>query len=323
MKHSFKKLFARAALVGALACALALTGCGKHPVSESVEIGAAETAFLVSLEGDTANKQLKFDSLAALKATQQGIAVKRVIIPHKIIDLCPECWGSPEKQIDVPLARLFKVNRALVSREWTPKATTGTSTKDQSIVVESRESIDFSVGVTVTAHIAEPDAALFLYSFADHQLEEVIDRNVRPFVSRSLFSKFGTHSLEEGQLNKVHYINEVEAEARAFFAKYGITIDNLGMSQGMTYTDEKVQMAINNKFAAQKQAEAAVDLAKAASLLVANRDAVLMQQDYDLKRLALTNQSQAIVKWNGVGPQAVMGGAGQLFNLPAVVAHTK
>jgi hypothetical protein len=49
---------------------------------------------------------------------------------------------------------------------------------------------------------------------------------------------------------------------------------------------------------------------------MANKDAVILQQQYELRKMEVANQAAAISKWNGVGPTTVTGGQGAIFNIP-------
>lgn len=297
------------------ATAMSLAAC-THAVDEFQEIGPNETAFLVSLEGDTKTGQAKFDSLAVLE--QNKIAAKRVVIPHKLINVCPSCTSASYR--DVPTARLFKIDRSMVTREWTATAK-GTAKSNQAISVESSESIDFDLGAMITAHVAEEDAAKFLYSYAGKQLAEIIDQDVRSLVSQSLSAQFGSHTLEEGRHNKINYFSQAKKDTAEFFKTRGITIDSLGLTEGMAYRDVRIQDAINKKFEAEIQRSAAVDQAAAAATLASNKDAVLMQQNLEIRKRELDIQSAFISKWNGVLPQ-VQGSSNLLQALPPLHSST-
>jgi hypothetical protein len=289
--------------------ALTLSGC-MQPVDELQEIKPNETAFLVSLEGDTDKNQAKFASIETL--AKDKISAKRVVIPHKLINICPSCL-LPEYK-DVPTARLFKVDRSIVSREWTRSHVTGTSAKDQSISVESNESIDFDLGATLSAHVAEEGTAKFLYFYAGRQLADIIDSDVRNFISSSLSTQFGSHSLNENRLNKVKYFAQAKQEAQDFFKEKGIVIDSFGFTEGMTYHDVRIQDSINKRFAAEQERAASIDLAASASTLMASKDAVLMQQTMKLRELELENTKAAIARWNGALPTNT-GGAIPFINI--------
>lgn len=314
-----KKTLISIAILGSITL---LTGCNPTPVphDEVFEIGPNQTAFLIALDGDTKSNQKKFDSAKALE--ENKIAMKRVIIPHVIIDTCngvtANCNGT--RWIDAPKAKLITINRQLVSREWTATPQKGTSAKNQSITVESNESIDFDLGAVITAQVKEPDAALFLYTYGGKQLEEIIDSDIRNYMAQSLSEDFGTHALEEGRKNKIQYFRNAFKKAQEFFAEKGITILTFGSVEGMTYHDEQIQRSINKTFEAEQANLAASKQAEAAIKLSANKEAVLMQQSYEIRKQEVENQKAAIAKWDGHGPTVMTSsGSGQMFNIPVTV----
>lgn len=299
-----------------------LSGCSKiRAIDEVQEVGPNETAFLIALDGDTIKNQKKFDSVEALSAPEVKIAMKRVIIPHKLIDICPQCGETDERKYkDVPMAKLIKISRSMVSREWT-KTEKGTSPKNQAISVETNESIDFDLGAVITGMVTEQDTALFLYTFGGKQLEEIMDTDVRNFVSQNLSASFGTHDLDTGRKDKIAYFAQAFKEAKEFFKGKGVTIVTFGSTEGMNYHDEAIQRAINKRFEAQQANMAATEMASAAAKLTANKDAVILQQNYEIRKQEVENQKLAITKWDGHGPSVMSGAAqGTMFNIPAQVS---
>lgn len=292
-----------------VACIGVLGACTPVAKNEMVEIGANETAFLIKMDGDSAKEQTKFQSEEML--AQNKIASKRVIIEHKLIDLCSNCTTSHE-WVDVPAYRLFKINRSPVTREWTSSATTGTSPKNQAFHVESNESIDFSIGANITAHITEADAAKFLYHYGGKQLEDVIDQDVRGFVSSSLSQQFGSENLDFGRTHKVEIFAKTYGEAKDYFAKFGITVDRIGFTEGMTYTDSNIQKAINQKFEADQNAQIAKKTLEAAETNAKAGVAVKAQQDFEIAKMNLEIEKLKVQKWDGHNSQTLVNsGSGQ------------
>lgn len=299
MTNKINRLFAFAST---LAGVLTLSACAPSINNEMVEVAPNETAFLIKLDGDTAKNQNKFSSEEFLE--QNKIATRRVVIEHRVVDLCQNCTFR-HNYVDMAAFKLIKINRAPVTREWTASGTTGTSTKNEAFHVESSESIDFTIGANITTHISEADAAKFLYHYGGKQLEDVIDQDVRGFVSSSLSKQFGAQTLDYGRNNKVQIFAQTFQEAKAYFAAFGITIDRLGFTDGMTYSDNQIQSAINKKFEADQQVEIAKKTLEIAQMQGAARDAVKAQQDYELRRYDQETERLKIQKWNGVGPQSV------------------
>ena len=228
-----------------------LTACGPAQVEQYVEVGPNETAFYVPLEGDTAAGQAKLMSVEYLEKAK--VVAKRITIPQRKKDTGR--W--PGSFIYIPTAKVIKVDRAPVTREWTATADTGTSASNQAISVESLESIDFMVGVNCQGSIAETDAALFLYHFGGKSLKEVMDENVRGFVQGSLWDGFASMSLEKGKEQKGKIFKTAYKDTKEYFKARGVTIEYLNGSTGLTYKDPNIQQAINKVFVAENDKKAA------------------------------------------------------------------
>src|SRR6516162_8972706 len=96
-----------AALVPLLAL-LAITCIRPYDVPEFVEVDSSESAFLIPLEGDTAN-QAAFQSVEFLK--EKKVAAKRVQIAHRWI----ATGFAPRSGKWMPTVRLIKVDRRPVT----------------------------------------------------------------------------------------------------------------------------------------------------------------------------------------------------------------
>jgi hypothetical protein len=234
-------------LTAALAIAVLLTGCGGK--TDIVTIEPNQTAFLIPISGD-ASQQQQMQSIDYL--TKRQLASKQVQIPYSwrttgyFLGFIPTGDFYPDD-------KLVLVDRTLVTREWTKSDKTGTSNSDQAFGVESSESIDFTIGATCTAIIQEDDAATFLYYFGSKSLADVMDSNVRGFIQSELFNEFGSRTLAEGQVDKKAIFTALNAKLTDTFKKQGITLLAFGGSEGMTYSDPKIQAAINSSYAAQQQ----------------------------------------------------------------------
>jgi hypothetical protein len=207
------------------------------------------------------------------------------------------CWE------DVPSAKLFKINRAPVTREWTAAAATGTTAKNQSFKVESNESIDFYIGASITARVDESDSAKFLFYYSGKQLEEVIDADVRGFIGSIIAQEYGSHELDWGRKNKNVIFQTAKDKASTHFLQYGITITQFGFTEGMSYTDETIQKAINKKFEADLSVSAADKQLEAAKKLAEAGEAVQVSQDLEMKKRLVDAQVEMMKKWNGQLPQ--------------------
>jgi hypothetical protein len=295
--------------------AMLLTGCTRPEV---IEIKPNETAFLIQMDGNSKN-QKAFMSEEYL--SDNKVASKRVVIPYVTVP----GGGFTQK---VLAAKLITVDRRPVTREWTHSEKTGTSASNQAISVESRESIDFTVGVVMTASIPEHTAAKFLYHYAGTPLSSVADTNIRGFVQAALSREFGSRELETARKEKAAIFTKVYAETREAFLVKGISIDNLGYSEGMTYADPAIQKSINETFEAQmavqkaeQKVREAYQLRLAAEEFVKAKEASIAKIDLDIRQLQAQAQMESVRKWDGHLPNNIVPqGSGLLFGLDKAVA---
>lgn len=268
-----------------------------------VEIKPNETAFLIQLDGNSKN-QRTFMSEQYL--AENKVASKRIIIPY--VDVPGGAFGQR-----VLAAKLITVDRTPVTREWTRSEKTGTSVTNQAIAVESRESIDFTIGVVLTASVPEAGAAKFLYHYASTPLSTVADMNIRGFVQSALSREFGSRDLDAGRKEKTEIFNKVFAEAKEAFGEHGITIENLGFTEGMTYADPAIQRSINATFEAQMSVQRAEQrvieahqLRLAADEFAKAKDAAIARTDLDIRQMQAQAQLRAVEKWDGHLPANVV-----------------
>lgn len=278
----------------------ALSACAPRVMDEVVEIQPNQTAFLIQLDGNTMN-QNKLQSIEYLQ--KNLIATKRVIIPHKLIDICNNCVGHEWK--DVATEKLLLVDRTPVTREWTSDNATGTSKSNEAFSVESNESIDFSIGANMTAHISEDDAAKFLYNYGGKSLSQVADEDIRQFISTHLSNEFGSNSLDYDRLNKVAIFNKTFEDAKVYYSAKGVTIDRIGFTEGMNYHDINIQKSINQRFEADMQVDVAKKTLEAAQINAQAKEAVQAQQAMELKRREQDIEMAKVNKWDGHNSQSV------------------
>lgn len=224
---------------------IGIAACGPHKTEQFVNIAANETAFLVPLEGSTNSSQKKFMSVDFLN--QAKIATKRISLPLRRKET-GYLWSSYKY---IPTMKVIKVNRAPITREWTGNETTGSNSTKDSLWVESKDSIEFGVGVNITALIKEENAATFLYTYAGTSLSHILNNNIRGKVNAILSRGFAAIDLEKGRSSKNKIFDRVIQETTAEYKQFGITITNIGLVEGMIYKDKKIQEAINEKFVAE------------------------------------------------------------------------
>jgi hypothetical protein len=251
---------------------LAFTFIRPYDVPEFVEVDSSESAFLIPLEGDTTN-QAAFNSVKFLE--EKKIATKRVQITHR----WQQMGYLPRSGNYVATVRLVKVDRRPITREWTKSPKTGTSPKDEAIAVESKESVNFSMGLSCTAHIPEESAAVFLYSYPSKSLSEMLDMEVRARIHQIIAEEAGTYNVFDLPAKKNDIMKSVRDDVVPFFKKKGIEITTLAMLGGLTFDNAEIQRAID-------------DAAKASHLKVA-AEAKRSAQEVENKTLLLAADGKA------------------------------
>jgi hypothetical protein len=251
---------------------LAFTFIRPYDVPEFVEVDSSESAFLIPLEGDTTN-QAAFHSVKFLE--EKKIATKRVQITHR----WQQMGYLPRSGNYVTTVRLVKVDRRPITREWTKSPKTGTSSKDEAIAVESKESVNFSMGLSCTAHIPEESAAVFLYSYPSKSLSEMLDMEVRARIHQIIAEEAGTYNVFDLPAKKNEIMKAVRDDVVPFFKKKGIEITTLAMLGGLTFDNAEIQRAID-------------DAAKASHLKVA-AEAKRSAQEVENKTLLLAADGKA------------------------------
>lgn len=310
-KNKFDR-FSKIFLVLVIAVSTMLTGCIRPymtPIYE--EIQPNETAFLVPLEGKTSD-QGKLDSEQYLRDNQ--VATKRVEIPQRWLQTGR--WERDGKY--VPTMRLIKLDRSPVTREWTNSSETGTSTKKQGFISESKESITFSIGMTVTAQIDVDDAAKFLYRYSGVPLASVMDGEVRSRIGGQLIEYHSKLTMDGIRTTKADVISEIRKGITSYFKERGITITNLNYVGDIDYADPQIQTSINKRFIADQDAitqstknKMEIDKAEAERKAIEMRQSTLGQQ---IQLMQIQNQADLIKKWDGKMPSTVVtDGKGNMF----------
>ena len=267
-----------------------------YDVPEFVDVDSSESAFLIPLEGDTTN-QAAFHSVKFLE--EKKVAAKRVQITHR--------WSRtgflPASGHWIPTVRLIKVDRRPITREWTKSHKSGTSSKDEAIAAESKDSVNFSMGVSCTAHIPEDKAAEFLYSYPSKSLADMLDMEVRARIHQIIAEESGTYSLFELPTKKNDIMKAVRDDVIPFFQKKGIHITTLAMLGGLNFDNIEIQRAIDDaakagqlKVAAEaKKAAADVEEAMKANQLKLAAEARRVAMEIDNKTSLLAVEGKAAV----------------------------
>ena len=297
--------------------AMGTTGCLKPPlVDKFVEVGPNETVFVIPLQGDNKASQGKFDSAEYLNTKK--VAAKRIQIP-----MTEKKVGRFAYEIEwIDAVRVIKVNRSMVSREWSPPSNAGE--KDSSIPVVTRDSIQLGVGCAVTAFIEEEDAAEYLYYHGETPLAEVMDNNVRNWCVSELTKAYGQMDLQQAQTNFPAIFQKVFSDAKSFFKTKGISILQFGNAEGYEFKKPEIQKALNATFIAEQDNKTAAQekLAQdernkkllasaqterlAAEELFKAREAATMKNSLEIQQMEAKAKLEMAQKWNGQLPANIL-----------------
>lgn len=342
------KKFAPVALLNLLV--LSTVGCMKpfEPVQLET-IAANEEGFLIPYVGD-AKKQASTNNEEFLR--ENLVSTKQIRIPQQWIQTGYQ-WifynGNWQEA-----AKLIKVDKSPVTREWTADATSGTGNKNEAIWVMTSDQVEFSTGWTITARIASRDDAVkFLHNYPSGSLQSVLDTEVRSKLQADFGLEVTDLPMEELRRSATPHIKTVTDSLTKFFSARGITITNLGISGGFVYKNPAIQEKMVEvftseqeksikmaKFQAQEQENKRVFSeaeGKAKAILAtkkAEADGIKLVADakaYEitkakedlatylgLKRLEL--ETKKVEKWSGEFPHYFLGGGGgmpdMLLNVP-------
>jgi len=287
----------------AIGMSLSITSCRTYHEDKYIDVKPNQTAFVIPLEMGTANqKQLK--SLEFLK--QHQIAAKRIQIPT-VWHSKGYMWFSGEF---IPTVAVILVDRTPITREWTSVEGTGTSGKNQAVVVESSNSIGFRINITCTASILEETTATYQYWYGGKTLGEVMDENVRSYIQENLSTNFGRRELAACQNDRSAVFKVMKDSTIAFFERRGITIDNIGSAGEFSYLNEEIQTAINTEFVAKKKRDAAVNEVAAAQLYAQASEAIKAQKQLDADITVKLAMAEAIKEGKLPMPATLVVGSG-------------
>ena len=154
------------------------------------------------------------------------------------------------------------------------------SSQAEAIAAESKDSVNFSLGLSCTAYIPEDMAAVFLYSYPSKSLADMLDTEVRARVYQIVAEEAGNYSTFELPAKKNDILKAVRADVVPFFKKKGIEITTLAMLGGLQFDNAEIQRAID-------------DAAKAAQLKVA-AEAKRAAQEVENRTLLLAAEGKAL-----------------------------
>ena len=305
-------------LVLVVMCTCMLCGCRKpYDKPEFVTIEPSQTAFLISLVGDT-GVQGAFESEELL--LEAKVATKEIQIPHRWVQTGRKHWVGSWR----PSATLIVVERKPVSRSWESGESTATSA-NKAIFGETSDNIGIYVGMNCTAMIEEKDAAKFLYRYNNTPLETIIDTDIKKMVEDRFNIETAKHTSTELGAKKGDIMEAVKSYVVDYFKGYGITITVLGLKEGISFENPEIQEAIDAKFASEQelviqQNKNEANIAKAE----AEAQAILIaaQAQAEANRLLSESLTDEILtklyyeKWNGTLPTYYGIGGDSLIQLP-------
>lgn len=301
-------------VIASLACAF-LTACSPVKILDVVEVKPNETAWAIPLDAATQSGQVKFNSVDFLN--QKKVASKRIMVDKVSRSIGRFYWDIEW----IPAIRVIRVDRSLITREWTD---VGAGGAHDGIGVVTKDSVQLRVGLTITASIDEDDASTYLYYHGDRPLSDVLNQNVRSFAVAELTRQYSELALGAAQTNSTVIYNRLFEDAKIAFKAKGITIQYLGNAEGMTYADPKVQESINRSYTVQQDTKTAEmeqnaqKIRNATLVLTAEATAQAARETFNAKE-ASTLQTQLKIqqieaqakltmaeKWNGSLPANIL-----------------
>ena len=268
---------------------------------EFVMIQANQSAFAIPVVGDNKSTQTNFGSKAFLDTAK--VSTKRFQVPH--MKVSNPNWGTSDYY--VPSVLLILVDRTPYMREWRGDVK-GTSKEDQGFDFQSREGINIGTGITIGAMVKEEDAATFLYWFGTRNqqytdtasqfastsqgksLAEIMDTVVRGYVQSALASQFMRYGFADCNAHAAEIMDTVRQDVVKHFGEKGITIDYIGYSGPLSYSDT-IQKSIDDTFVSTQKAQASAAMMTAVPY---------MQEQAKIN--VINAEAIAIQKWNGQIP---------------------
>jgi SPFH domain / Band 7 family len=288
----------------------------KTDYSEAVFILPNQSAFWIPDIGDNKSSQVAFGSIEYYSINK--VAAKRFQIPHTKFSGSSGngVMSSFISDYYVPTGRLILIDRSPFHQEWVKDEHRGTSAKNESFPCQTKEGINATAELTVTASVSEDNASKFLYYFGvnnptgDTSKPEVQFASVyygksltqvMNGVGRSVFQSAICNEISIRTVDNVNaelsiVLANVKKQSADWFAVRGITIDGVGWA-GTIGFDDDIQQAINDKYTA--------------ALLKDSLDTLRTKTMLDAIKTAAG-------KWNGAVPSTVSG----LWLIPTNISDT-
>jgi regulator of protease activity HflC (stomatin/prohibitin superfamily) len=183
---------------------------------------------------------------------QNLIYTKQVRIPQQWIQKGYETMGANGEWQDA--AKLIKVDKSPVTREWTADPNSGTSNRNEAIWVMTSDQVEFSTGWTCTARIeSRDDAVKFLHNYPAGSLKDVMDSEVRAKLQATFGLEVTDLPMDELRKQATPHIQKTVKDVTEFFKARGITITNLGITGGFVYKDKSILDTMVKVFNAEQE----------------------------------------------------------------------
>lgn len=212
-----------------------------------------------------------------------------------------------------------------IEQSYLTKEDKGDSEEDESFTASSAEGKALDVDLTFTYQYKPEDVKDVFVRFKGQSGKEVRDSFIKPNIiswSKEVIARYNVADIIGAE--KANVNNAITEYVSKKFEPYGITISNVNLIN--VGVDKKTKEVINNKIAAQQNAETQkiknqtkVDKAKAdaeAKIIEAEAEA----KANELKKKSLSKElltEEYISKWNGKLPK-VQSGNGMIFDVGGV-----
>src|SRR5574344_1161775 len=213
----------------------AIVSCRPYDKPEYINVGTNDTAFAIPLE-----QKQKGNAVVGEEMWKKNLVnAKRIEIPHRWNKTGRANWDGKW----IPTIEVVKVSRSPVSVLWDENSA------DKQIKAESKESIGFTVPITLTATIADDNAAIkFLNIWGSNTtLENAVNTTLNAFIQESMNKKLSALGLEEDKKQKSAIITAVGEELKAYALENGITITQFAGTSGFVYDKKEIQEAIDKQ----------------------------------------------------------------------------
>ena len=234
--------------------------------TEAYTILPNQTAFWVPDVGANKDSQAQFESEEYYN--ERKIAAKRFVIPHAKLGNSGGYWGW---DFYVPTGRLYIVDRTPYSREWVKSKTRGTSSRDESFPCQSKEGVNITAGVSISASVAEQDASKFLYNFGvippkgdptdpkviftsvyyGRSLWDVMDDVGRKKIQTMVCNEIGRRTFDQANADYIPMMDDISKSSIAWFKTLGITVNFIGWADTFEF-DKEIQDTVNRRYEADK-----------------------------------------------------------------------